>query len=219
MNLALRALLGFFLCCSFAAGAAEPVAGTDYSEIGSIATLSPAPGKIEVVEVFAYYCAHCARAQPLVDAWKDSLAADVDFKYAPTVHGSAEPVARGFFASRAMGVLERVHRDVFQAIVVDRRLGGGAEDDVVSIYEALGLDGAALRSTMYSFAVNAEILRTKSAIERWQIEHTPTFVVNGRYLVVPNTTGHEGMLRTVDYLINLERRRLGKVVDTVPPSP
>ena len=76
-----------------------PRPGTDYFEITPAAPYAPTPGKIEVVEVFAYYCIHCATLQPRVNEWKTTLPADVEFRYVPMAHGQSEPIARAFFAA------------------------------------------------------------------------------------------------------------------------
>ena len=51
------------------------------------------PNKIEVVELFWYGCPHCFRVEPSVNAWKQSIADDVDFQQIPAVLGRAwEPM-------------------------------------------------------------------------------------------------------------------------------
>jgi len=180
-----------------------PVEGTDYTLIDPPAPLAPAPGKIEVAEVFAYYCIHCATTQQLVTPWKAALPADVDFKYVPMAHGQVEPLARGFYAAEAMGINDtRVHEGMFDAIAVQKKLTSAEPQAVADLYGGLGADSAAVLATMQSFAVNAQIVRAQKAITRWAIEATPTFVVAGKYRV---TGGGQRALQVVDHLLARER--------------
>ena len=56
-------------------------------------------GRIEVAEVFAYWCPHCAHFQPMVDAWKRTKPADVDFVYVPAGFDPDDSYAKAFFAA------------------------------------------------------------------------------------------------------------------------
>ena len=184
----------------------EPREGTDYTVIDPPVLLSPSPGKIEVVEVFAYTCPHCASLQPRMTAWEATLPADVEFRYAPMPHGVSEPIARAFYAAEAMGERKRTHDAMFDAIAIKRRLRTGSAEELADLYAENGVDRDALLSTMNSFAVNAQIARTKKAIERWAIEATPTVIVNGRYKVtVTQDRGQDGLISAVDHLIARER--------------
>ena len=186
----------------------EPREGVDYTVIDPPAPFAAAPGKIEVAEAFAYYCIHCAHIQERIAPWKKALPADVEFRYVPMAHGQAEQLGRAFYAIEAMGELERTHEKMFQFAAVDRRIKQGTADEIVALYVELGIDEEALRSTMQSFAVNAQIARNQKAVTRWAIEGTPTFVVNGRYKAVVNDRGHDGVISTVEHLIARERARL-----------
>lgn len=184
----------------------EPREGTDYTVIDPPVLLSPSPGKIEVVEVFAYTCPHCASLQPRITAWEATLPADVEFRYAPMAHGVSEPIARAFYAAEAMGERKRTHDAMFEAIAIKRRLRSGTAEELADLYAESGVDRDALLATMKSFAVNAQIARNQKAVERWAIEATPTVIVNGRYKVtVTQDRGHDGLISAVDHLIARER--------------
>jgi thiol:disulfide interchange protein DsbA len=188
----------------------EPREGIDYTLIDPPAPFAPTPGKIEVAEVFAYYCIHCATLQSRVTPWKAALPADVEFRYVPMAHGSSEPFARAFYAAEAMGEHDRTHAAMFKAIGEERRFKSGTAEDIAALYEETGVDREALLSTMRSFAINAQIARNQKAVARWAIEGTPTFIVNGRYrAVVSGDRGHDGLISTVEHLIARERAAAG----------
>ena len=80
-------LLAFAASAVSAQGAPEAfVAGRDYDLIDPPVPTADA-AKIEVLEVFAYTCIHCANVQPFVSDWKAKLPEDVSFSYAPLGFG------------------------------------------------------------------------------------------------------------------------------------
>lgn len=180
------------------------VAGTDFIEIQGGQPYAPLDGKVEVVEVFAYWCAHCAQFDPLVTAWKAKLPADVRFTYLPAVFSADDQYPRAFFAAETAGILDRVHGPLFRAIHIERSLRPNAGvDDIVAFLGKQGADEAQIKSTMQSFAINAKLNRAKQFAIRSGIDSTPTLVVNGKYRVRGRT--HEDALRIAEQLIARER--------------
>ncbi|HST44161.1 MAG TPA: thiol:disulfide interchange protein DsbA/DsbL [Luteimonas sp.] len=187
-----------------AASGPGPVAGTDYVEIQGGQPYAPLDGKVEVAEVFAYWCAHCAQFDPLVGAWKARLPADVRFSYVPAVFSEQDNFPRAFYAAETAGALERVHAPLFKAIHIDRSLRQNASvDDIATFLGTQGIDAAGIKSTMQSFAINAKLNRAKQFAIRSGIEATPTLVINGKYRV--RGSSHEDQLRIADQLIARER--------------
>lgn len=183
----------------------EPRLGVDYQIIDPPHPLAASPGQVEVAEVFSYTCIHCARLETLTPAWKETLPPQVNFVYAPMSHGAFEPIARGFYAAQAMGVLDQTHAGMFKALAEQQKLGAGRIDDIARLYADLGVDADALKATANSFAVNTQIARGQRALARWAIEGTPTIVVAGKYRVITTSDrGHAGMLQAARWLAQKE---------------
>lgn len=182
-----------------------PVAGTDYVVIENGQPFNQVAGSIEVAEVFAYSCGHCAAFEPLVKAWKARLPADVNFVAVPAVFDERDQFPRAFYASQAMGTLEQTHDATFAAIHLERRLRpiDGA-DAIAAFYAGLGVDAARFTSTMQSFAVNANLGRARQFAVRSGVQATPTMVVGGKYRVTGGTS-LEDVLRITDHLVAMER--------------
>jgi protein dithiol oxidoreductase (disulfide-forming) len=181
-----------------------PVAGTDYVEIPGGQPYAPLEGKIEVAEVFAYWCGACAQFDPLVSAWEARLPDDVRFTYVPAVFSPQDNFPRAFFAAETAGVLKRTHAPLFAAIHLERSLRQNASvDDIAAFYGRHGVDAGQMKSTMQSFAINAKLNRAKQFAIRSGVEGTPTMVVNGKYRVLGRT--HEDALRITEQLIARER--------------
>ena len=207
-----RTLLGllFALLLPATAFAATPVAapveGVDYVVIDGAQPYRPLQGKIEVVEVFAYWCPHCAQFQPKLEAWRRTLPAGVRFAYVPLATENGDPLSRGYFATEALGAVERTHAALFRAMHDDGTMPMNPSDGELQAWLAgQGLSAAKLKAAWDSPATAAN-LRHASAFEHAvDIEGTPTLVVNGRYRI---TSGdHEAMLRTADALIAMLQRQ------------
>lgn len=193
-----------------AAAPSIPREGIDY------AVLQPAQptygqGKIEVAEVFSYRCIHCAHFQPLVNAWKKKLPADVRYAYVPAVFGGTwDTFARAYFAAETMGVQPRTHDGVFKAVFIDNKITDGSLEQIAAWYGTQGVDSKIFLSTMQSFAINAKLNRAKQFALRTGVTGTPTIIVAGKYRVMASGDRDLAyMLTTTDYLLARERA-LGK---------
>ena len=179
-----------------------PVAGTDYVELANGQPYAPLNVQVEVVEVFGYTCPHCAQFEPLITAWKRKQPADVRVTPVPAAFGGYwETYARAFFAAETLGVLEKSHEQMSNAIHVARQLGLDATPEQIGkFYEQYGVDAKTFANTMRSFGVETKLNRAKQFATRSQIEGTPSIVVNGKYLVNVDQRGYEHMFNTVEHL-------------------
>lgn len=185
-----------------------PVEGTDYLVIENGQPYQQAAGKIEVAEVFGYVCPACFRFQPLIGPWKAGLPSDVQFVYVPAMFGGTwDNYARAFYAAETLGVQEKTHDALYNAIHVDQSLkgerGNDSVEDIAAFYAKYGVDPKEFANTMASFGVAAKTNRAKQFAVRSKISGTPTLVVNGKYLV--KGTSYQDMLRIADHLIARER--------------
>lgn len=210
LGLLLALLLPFTaLAAAPAPAGPAPVAGTDYQVIEDGAPYAPVAGKIEVAEVFAYWCHHCADFEPRFAAWKAKLPPDVQVAYVPLPAGPADPFARAFFAAQAAGQLETTHAATFRAVHVERSLPRNPTvDELASFYGQLGLDAAQMKAAMESGAVAGRLKPARDFAVRSGVEGTPTLIVNGRYRVAGRTL--DEALRIADHLIARERAAAGR---------
>jgi thiol:disulfide interchange protein DsbA len=199
--LAALALPGLALGAS-APAADGPVEGVDYIVIDGGQPYRPlAPGvRVEVAEVFAYWCPHCAEFQPVLDPWVRALPKDVRFTYVPAAFDPNDAFARGFFAAEAKGAVDRTHALVYDAVHHTGLLARNATiDELAWFYGQQGLGQAAMKAAMTSPAVDAQMRRAREFEIGIRLSGTPTLVVNGRYVITPRT--HEDALRIAGQLI------------------
>lgn len=201
----LAPLLLVLLPFAAAAQPSAPVEGTDYVVIPDGQPWQPLKGKVEVVEVFAYTCHHCADFQPLVDAWKRKLPRDVRFNYVPAAFDPGDTYARAFFAAARLGALDKTHAGLFRAIHDARSVSmvNASADELGAFYRQQGVDPAKLKAAMYGPAVDAQMQHARDFLLASGLQGTPTLIVDGKYRVQART--HQDALRIADQLIAMER--------------
>lgn len=209
LPLPLLLALAFATCVLPATGAARAsdglVEGRDFVAIPGGQPLVAEPGKIEVVEVFAYWCHHCNNFEPQVAAWKRRQPADVAFRYLPAAFSRDDLYARAYFAADSLGALERTHEAAYRAIHAEGLLPqrGASAGEFATLYAGFGLDPVAFATAMRSPATDARMDASHAFIAAAGVQGTPTIIVNGRYRVIGKTFGD--MLRTTDLLVARER--------------
>jgi len=199
-----------------AAPVAPPAAAMDPARIpreGTDYTVLPEPqptfgqGGIEVAEVFAYTCGHCANLQPAINSWKPRLAPDVRFIYVPGAFGGVgDNFARAYFAAETLGLADKTHDAMFRAVLVERAFRTASLEELADWYANQGADRSVFLSTMNSFAITAKLNRARQFALRTNVQATPTVIINGKYSAsMTGDRGPQGLLDTIDWLVAQER--------------
>jgi len=203
------ALLLLVLMLPFVAFAAEPVEGVDYQRIEGGAPFRPLkPGQVEVVEIFAYTCIHCAHFAPALEAWKAKLPKNVRFNYVPAAYEVDDALGRAYFAAEAMNALPRTHLMTFRAIHDDGMLARNPTDgEIATFYETLGVKPKPFLAAMTSPTTAARMQAAHDFAVRSKIEGTPTLIVNGQYRVAGDSAEAQlkNARRIVDMLLSAKQ--------------
>jgi protein dithiol oxidoreductase (disulfide-forming) len=164
--------------------------------------------KIEVVEVFSYACPHCAHFQPYAEELKSKLPASAHFSLLPANFQPAwEPFARGFYTAKAMGLVDKTHQALFDAIHRDHQPLRSIEDLANLFYANYGANPGTFLSTASSFVVEADLTRGNDLVRDYHVDSTPTLVINGKYRVTASTErsiAFPEMVQIALYLVNQE---------------
>ena len=166
------------------------------------------PGMVEVAEVFAYWCPHCAHFAPMLETWKQQLPPSARLVLVPGVFNREDPYARVFFAAEASKSLPVLHPRLFAAVHETGELSRQSSLAQVQGFtrKVQGVDAAAFDKAMADEP--AMVAKLKYAYEfaaRSGIEGTPALIVNGRYQVLGNS--YESLLGNAR-----------KVVDALAPK-
>ena len=190
---------------SFNAQAEEYVAGKDYKVLPTPVPVM-ANGKIHVEEAFWYGCPHCYQLEAYGGPWKKTLPADVDFKQVPASFGRAWAIhAHLFYAAENLGVMDKVHNDIFKAIHVQReRLL--EQDDQIQFFKDRGVSAEDAKKALNSFTVKSRVKQADKRVRSFQVDGVPAIIVNGKYMVNASSAGGTAnVTKVVDFLIKKER--------------
>lgn len=204
-SLFLSLLLVLPLAACGQAPSGPPQPGVDYEVLEKGQRWQAPNGKIEVAEVFAYWCSHCADFQPMVDAWKKKIPGDVSFVYVPAAFDLEDAYAKAFFAADAAKAVPKIHQPMFDAIHEEGALprSNVTAEELGTWLAKHGLNRARMVASMQSKDVAARMARAQAFAVANRVGGTPTLIVNGKYVVRARTL--EERMRVVDGLIAMER--------------
>lgn len=195
----MRALLLFFTLlltgASFAAQAQSSLPGltegVEYTRIdGGQPYRQLPPGMVEVAEVFAYTCPHCAHIAPMIETWARTLPPHARLVYVPAVFGRDDAWARAYFAEEATRTTPLLHRSLFDAIHETGALPHKASTAQIGQYAARvrGVNAAAFKAALANDAALLPKLRAAYEFsQRSGVEGTPSIIIAGRYMVLGNS--------------------------------
>ncbi len=160
---------------------------------------------IVVTEYFSYGCVHCRNFEPQVESWSRGLPDDVRFERVPVSFSSAwRNLARAFYAAEELGILERNHRRIFDAIHVSG-LTLSTPEAVAQLIDGQGTDAETFRRTMQSPAVRRRLDEAENRVRAAGIMAVPTLVIDDRYRITSGELSRRQVLDVADRLIARER--------------
>lgn len=211
----LFALLGLFVV---AARAADWTEGQDYYLITPAQASSVPAGKVEVLEVFSYGCPACNSFQPTLQLLKKSLPPNAQLAFLPAAFSAPEDwpmFQRAWFAAQALGIAERTHQQVYDAVWQTGELAtfvpgtNRLKSPMPSIEDAArlyahwtGIKAQDFLAMAHSFGVDMKMRGADAQILAMQVPSTPCIVVAGRYRVNNDAVRAPGrLIELVRYLV------------------
>ena len=168
--------------------------GTHFAALPAAQPVSVAPGEVEVTEIFWYGCGHCFTLEPRIAAWEKNGKPDyVKVVRMPVVWNEVtREDARLFYTLEALGKLDPVNLAVFRELHVNRKpltiIAGNRVDTAATekrvrdFLVANGVSAEDFGKTYRSFAVENRIRQAEGLSRRYQADHTPMVVVQGKYM-------------------------------------
>lgn len=213
--------LGLLFALTLGAAAwADPTEGSQFLKVDPpVATETG--DQVEVLELFWYGCPHCYDLEPAINSWIASLPEGTKFRRMPAIFGNPlwEMHARAFYTAEALGVLDRVHEPMFDAIHKHRnRLDNEAA--IAELFAQYGVDPAKFKSTFNSsLYVDSKVRRAKTLSKAYGINGVPALVINGKYRTGADAAGGEKeMFEVADYLIAREQEA-SQLAANAEPAP
>jgi thiol:disulfide interchange protein DsbA len=200
------------------AEAAAPafVEGREYFTLGQTQRTNVAPGKIEVLEVFSYGCPVCNSFEPTMELLKKGLPANAQLVYLPAAFNKGEDwpmFQRAYFAAQALGIAERTHQQMFDAVwktgelaTVDseRRLKSPQptiEQAARAYARWTGVKPEDFLAMARSFTIDGRMRAADEQVLTMQVPGTPCIVVNGRYRIADSIHSATVLIPLVRFLV------------------
>ncbi len=161
--------------------------------------------KVEVRELFWYYCPHCFSVEPLVERWLKKLPDSAVFIRQPAVFSERwKNGAIFYYVLEQLGEVDRLHGALFDAIHLHQTPFLDQEDFVDWLTDH-GVDEKHANDAFKSFSVRIKVNKSKINTVKYKTSGVPTFVVNGKYWVdAKHAGGEKRMFEVVNYLIQKE---------------
>ncbi|KAA8730922.1 thiol:disulfide interchange protein DsbA/DsbL [Acinetobacter qingfengensis] len=206
-KIALGLISAVLLTVSGLAAAAEQyIAGKDYIVVSKPGKVD-IPGKIEVREFFWYGCPHCYKLEPYMQNWLRQLPKDINFVRTPAAMNPIwEQNARGYFVSEALGIRQKAHIPLFDAV---NKQGQQLFDQksLAQFYARYGANQTKFNSLYNSFAITGKVNQANNLAKYYQLTGVPAVVINGKYIVQGED---QRVVDIMNYLIQKERAGLKK---------
>ncbi|HEX6007161.1 MAG TPA: thiol:disulfide interchange protein DsbA/DsbL [Burkholderiales bacterium] len=162
--------------------------------------------RVEVIDFFWYGCPHCYTFQPALESWIRRMPADVALRRVPALlRDNWAPHARIYYTLEALGEVERLHQAVYHGYHVEE-LHMSKPDVMLQWAMRQGIDGRRWTEAYHSAKVTEKVERAKEMTNDYNVQGTPSLVVDGRYLTSPAMArGEHRMIPILEELIALAR--------------
>jgi thiol:disulfide interchange protein DsbA len=192
---------------ALAQGPARFAAGKDFLKLDRPVPTDSEAGKIELIEFFWYSCPHCNAFEPTFAEWVKNAPKDVVVRRMPVAfRDDFAPQQRLFFTLEAMGLLDKMHGKVFQAVHVER-LPLNTDASIQTWIEKQGIDKTKFADTFKSFGVASKVKRAVQLQNDFKIEGVPSLGVAGKFYIDGSLAGTmERALQVAESLLTQVRQ-------------
>lgn len=167
--------------------------------------------KIEVIDFFWYGCPYCNELQPALEDWIKRKPEDVALRRIPVIlRDSWAPHARIYYTLELLGEVGRLHQKVYDGYHIEEL--HMSKPDVMEQWAVKnGIDRRRWLDAYHSPEVDGRITRAFQLTKRYDVQGTPTLVVDGRYLTSSSMTpAVRGVIPVLEDLIRLARQNRSK---------
>ena len=167
--------------------------------------------RIEVIDFFWYGCPYCNDLQPTLEEWLKRKPDDVALRRVPAIlRDSWAPHARIYYTLELLGEVERLHLKVYEGYHVEQL--HMSKPEVMEQWAAKhGIERQRWLDAYFSPETDARIARAFQATKRYDVQGTPSLVVDGRYLTSSSMTSTvRGVVTVLEDLVRLARQGRSK---------
>ncbi|NYT52795.1 MAG: thiol:disulfide interchange protein DsbA/DsbL [Candidatus Vesicomyosocius endoextente] len=163
--------------------------------------------KIEVRELFWYYCLHCYNLEPLINSWLKTKPSNVEFVRQTAIFSKRWlNGAIFYFVLEELDLVEKLHEELFDVIHVNNERFNSKES-FVNWVASFGVNKNKIETAFNSFNVKIKVNKSKLSTLKYKITGVPAIIINGKYLTDATYAGsYIDMLKVVDFLIKKESK-------------
>jgi thiol:disulfide interchange protein DsbA len=167
--------------------------------------------KIEVLEVFWYGCPHCYHFEPVIEKWLEEKADYIEFVRMPGILGKNWlPHARAFYAAEKLGVLDIIHKPLFDAIHRDKRKILD-EKSLRVFFSEHGVSGDEFDQAYNSKEVEEKVRAAFTAGQGYALTGVPAIIINGKYMTSASMAGSfEKIIVVINTMAAKEYKKLNE---------
>lgn len=164
--------------------------------------------KIEVLEFFWYGCPHCYALEPYLEKWQTTKADDVQLRRVPAILGKNWiPHARAYFTAQKLGIVDKIHRPLFNAIHKDKQKIID-EKTLRDFFVKMGVDKDEFSRIYESNEISEKIQEAFILGQQYQITGVPAIIVNGKYRTSTSMAGsNANLIEIINQLTAKERKQ------------
>lgn len=161
--------------------------------------------KIEVRELFWYYCPHCFNIETPLDSWVRTLPETAEFVRQPAVFSDRWiNGAIFYYVLEELGEINRLHGKLFKAIHLHKTFFA-EQSDFVNWLELHGVNKNRANMAFKSSLVRTKVSKSKINTEKYHLSGVPAIIINGKYWTDASRAGGESeVFKVADYLIKKE---------------
>lgn len=190
--------------------------GENYTELAVAQPVDSPPGTIEVMEGFWYGCPHCFELEPQLVAWEQKKPAWVHVRRLPVIFNEVtREDARLYFAIEGLGLVDKLHSEVFREIHVRGRpltIVRGGRVDLAATEKAArefltshGVSAEDFARQYRTFSTENKLRQAEGLAHRYLLDHTPMVVVQGKYVTDASMAGgRKELFELIDDLVARE---------------
>ena len=144
--------------------------------------------KAEVRQFFAYWCPHCSNLEASFIKWEKSAPKSIRMLRTPVAFGEPQkPLATLYYVLETFPNATDLHLAVFSAIHTSRVLPPNAPASKIMdfVVDNLKLPRAKVETAWSSFSVQTKLRQGITALDTYDIDSIPTFIVQGKYKTSP----------------------------------
>ena len=181
--------------------------GTHYTKLKKPIVTEVEYGKVEVKELFWYYCPHCFSIENAVKKYIKNKPDNVSFILQPAVFSDRwVSGAIFYYVLVELGKITQLHDKLFKAIHLDNILFSD-KNDFINWLAINGVDKEQASKVFSSFSIYTKVNKARIKSKEYKLRGVPAFVINGKYTTSVSQAGSKDKLfKVIKYLTDKESK-------------